>query len=86
MTMGVIEMSVDEICGEEIICSVINGGWVSNHKGVNVPNAILSMPYINDTDRADIIFGCEMGYDFLAASFVRCKEDIFGSKEDSGRA
>ncbi len=73
---GLIEMSVDEICGEEIICSVINGGWVSNHKGVNVPNAILSMPYINDTDRADIIFGCEMGYDFLAASFVRCKEDI----------
>ncbi len=43
---GLIEMSVDEICGEEIICSVINGGWVSNHKGVNVPNAILSMPYI----------------------------------------
>ena len=45
---GLIEMFVDEIRGEEIVCKVINGGWVSNHKGVNVPNAILSMPYIND--------------------------------------
>ena len=73
---GLIEMSVEEIRGEEIICTVINGGWVSNHKGVNVPNAVLSMPYINDADREDIIFGCEMGYDFIASSFTRCKEDI----------
>ncbi len=73
---GLIEMFVDEIRGEEIVCKVINGGWVSNHKGVNVPNAILSMPYINDSDRADIVFGCGLGYDFIAASFVRCKEDI----------
>lgn len=73
---GLIEMLVEEIKGEEIICRVVNGGVVSNRKGVNVPNAILSMPYINDSDRADIIFGCEMGYDFIAASFARCKEDI----------
>ncbi len=73
---GLIEMIVEEIKEEEIVCAVVNGGMVSNHKGVNVPNAILSMPYVNDTDRADIIFGCEMGYDFIAASFTRCKEDI----------
>ncbi|HBA69983.1 MAG TPA: pyruvate kinase [Lachnospiraceae bacterium] len=73
---GLIEMTVEEIKGEEIICSVVNGGWISNHKGVNVPNAVLSMPYVNDTDKEDIIFGCEMGYDFIAASFTRCKEDI----------
>lgn len=73
---GLIEMIVDEIKGEEIICTVVNGGPVSNHKGVNVPNAILSMPYINDSDRADIVFGCEMGFDFIAASFARTKEDI----------
>ena len=73
---GLIEMIVEEIRGEEIVCTVVNGGMVSNHKGVNVPNAILSMPYINDSDREDIIFGCEMGYDFIAASFTRCKEDI----------
>ncbi|NLL75682.1 MAG: pyruvate kinase [Clostridiales bacterium] len=73
---GLIEMMVTDIKGEEIICTVVNGGPVSNHKGVNVPNAILSMPYISDTDRADIVFGCKMGYDFIAASFVRTKEDV----------
>lgn len=73
---GLIEMQVEEIRGEEIICRVINGGFVSNHKGVNVPGAVLSMPYINETDRGDILFGIEMGYEFIAASFARCKEDI----------
>lgn len=73
---GLIEMQVEDIQGEEIICRVINGGFVSNHKGVNVPGAVLSMPYINETDRSDILFGIEMGYEFIAASFARCKEDI----------
>ncbi len=73
---GLIEMVVDEIEETDIICTVVNGGPISNNKGVNVPGAILSMPYINDTDRSDIMFGCDMGFDFLAASFVRCKEDI----------
>lgn len=73
---GLIEMSVKEISGEEIRCQVINGGFVSDHKGINVPGAVLSMPYISETDRADILFGIETGYDIIAASFVRCKEDI----------
>lgn len=73
---GLIEMNVEEISGEEIICRVINGGVVSNHKGVNVPGAVLSMPYISDVDREDILFGIEMGYEFLAASFARTKDDI----------
>ncbi|WP_251209384.1 pyruvate kinase [Acetatifactor aquisgranensis] len=73
---GLIEMTVEEIRGEEIVCRVVNGGFVSNHKGLNVPGAVLSMPYISEVDRADILFGIEMGHDILAASFVRCKEDI----------
>lgn len=73
---GLIEMSVVEIRDTDIVCRVINGGFVSNHKGVNVPGAKLSMPYISDTDREDIIFGTEMGFDFLAASFARCAQDI----------
>ncbi|MDE7045354.1 MAG: pyruvate kinase, partial [Acetatifactor sp.] len=73
---GLIEMKVEEISGEEILCRVINGGFVSNHKGVNVPGAILSMPYISDVDRADILFGIEMGFEFLAASFARTRADI----------
>ena len=73
---GLIEMTVERIQGEEIICHVVNGGFVSNHKGVNVPGAVLSMPYISEVDRQDILFGIEMGYDLLAASFVRCRDDI----------
>lgn len=73
---GLIEMVVDEIDEADIICTVINGGPISNHKGVNVPGAALSMPYISDVDKSDIMFGCDMGFDFLAASFVRCREDI----------
>ena len=73
---GLIEMVVDAIEETDIICTVVNGGPISNHKGVNVPGAILSMPYISEVDRSDIMFGCDMGFDFLAASFVRCKEDI----------
>ncbi len=73
---GLIEMTVEAITGEDIICRVINGGTVSNHKGVNVPGANLSMPYLSDTDRADIEFGITMGFDFLAASFARTKDDI----------
>ncbi len=73
---GLIEMIVERIQGEEIVCRVVNGGCVSNHKGVNVPGAVLSMPYISEVDLQDILFGIEMGYDLLAASFVRCREDI----------
>ena len=73
---GLIEMVVEEIDGEEIRCKVINGGFVSNHKGVNVPGVVLSMPYISEVDRSDILFGIEMGYEFIAASFARTKEDI----------
>lgn len=73
---GLIEMRVEEMKGKDIICHVVNGGFVSNHKGVNVPGAVLSMPYISEVDRADIEFGVEMGFDFLAASFARTKEDI----------
>ena len=78
---GKIEMEVSKIVGEEILCTVKNGGVVSNHKGINVPGARLSMPYISDVDREDILFGIQMGFDFIAASFVRTKEDILDIKQ-----
>lgn len=73
---GLIEMVVEEIKDNDIVCRVVNGGFVSNHKGVNVPGAVLSMPYISPVDMDDIVFGIEHGFDFLAASFARTKEDI----------
>ena len=73
---GLIEMKVEKVEKTNIICRVINGGVVSNNKGINVPDVNLSMPYLSDKDREDILFGIEQDVDFIAASFVQCKEDI----------
>lgn len=73
---GLIELKVLEVTDTDVVCEVICGGPVSNHKGVNIPNVDLSMPYISDVDRSDIVFGIEQGFDFIAASFVRCADDI----------
>lgn len=73
---GLISMHVESLTDTDIVCVVENGGPVSNHKGVNVPNVSLSMPYVSEKDRADIIFGIEQGFDFIAASFVRTADDI----------
>ena len=73
---GLVGMKVDAIQGDDIICTVQNGGPVSNHKGVNVPGTKLSMPYMSAQDRDDILFGIEQGFDFIAASFVRSAADI----------
>ena len=86
---GLIELRVENVTDTEIHCTVINGGPVSNHKGVNVPDTDLSMPFISEQDRADIEFGCKLGYEYIAASFTRTADDVrqireildsFGSK------
>lgn len=73
---GLIDMTVDKIEDHDIICTVNNGGKVSNKKGVNVPNIELTMPYLSEKDMADIKFGVEQDVDFIAASFVRSAEDV----------
>lgn len=74
---GLIELNVIEIKDNtDIVCKVINSGNLSNNKGVNLPDTSLSMPYLSEKDRADIIFGIETGFDYIAASFVRCADDV----------
>ena len=73
---GLVEMVVTEIKDKDIICEVKNGGILSDKKGVNVPEALLSMPFISDRDRSDIEFAIKHNYDFVAASFVRTADDI----------
>ena len=73
---GLIEMKVIRLDGTDIVCEVVNGGMISNKKGVNVPNVELSMPFISETDYNDIVFGIENGFDFIAASFTRTADDI----------
>ncbi|MCD8366084.1 MAG: pyruvate kinase [Clostridiales bacterium] len=73
---GLIEMVVVEIKDTDIVCQVENGGPISDKKGVNVPNVELGLPYISEKDYADIVFGVEQGFDFIAASFVRTADDV----------
>ena len=73
---GLLKFRIDEIKGTHIICTVIVGGVIKNHKGVNVPNVDINLPSITDKDKEDLIFGCKMGVDFVAASFVRKASDI----------
>lgn len=73
---GLIELRVDKVSETDISCTVINGGKISDKKGVNVPNVDLSMPYLSQKDIDDIEFGIKAGFDFIAASFTRCANDI----------
>ena len=65
-----------ETTEREIRCRVENDGVMKDTKSVNVPGVSLSMPYMNQRDREDILFGIRQGFDFIAASFVRSAADI----------
>lgn len=73
---GLVEMEVTDINESDIVCLVKNSGVISNKKGVNVPGVHLSMPFISDKDREDVLFGIQHKYDFIAASFVRTADDV----------
>ena len=78
---GLLEMTVNSKTDTDIICTVNNDGMISDKKGVNVPGTILSMPFISNKDREDIIFGIQHGYDFIATSFTRCAKDILDIRD-----
>lgn len=73
---GVIELKAEKITATDIVCRVISGGTVSDNKGINVPGVELSMPYLSERDMSDLEFGSKIGFDFIAASFVRNSADI----------
>ena len=77
---GLLELKVINIMngndGDDIVCRVVHGGYISNNKSCNFPGIKLSMPYLSERDKSDLKFGCEMGFDFIAASFVSNDEDI----------
>lgn len=78
---GKISFEVEKIEGRNIVTKVLNDGPLSNHKSINIPNVIIDMPYISEVDRSDIIFGIEECIDYIAASFVRRKEDVYALRE-----
>ena len=74
---GLIMLQIEQVTDTDIICTVLNSGKIKTKKGVNVPGVHLSMPYLSQKDREDIIFGVQNGFDFIAASFVRTAQDVY---------
>ena len=73
---GLIRLETIAVAGDEIHCKVINGGLLTNKRGVNVPGADLPFPVLTEKDHADLRFGVEQGFDIVAASFIRSAEDV----------
>ncbi len=73
---GLVAVRVEAIQGQEILCRVENGGTLSANKSINVPGAHIRLPALTEKDVADIRFGVENGFDYIAASFVRQAEDV----------
>jgi len=76
MDDGMIILRVKDTTEKEVVCEVVEGGVIKTHKGVNVPNVSLNMPYMSPADESDVLFGIDMGVDFIAASFVRSAKDV----------
>ncbi|EGT5618629.1 pyruvate kinase [Clostridium perfringens] len=78
---GLVGLEVVSVEGNAVKCVVKNTGLVGTHKGVNVPGVSIKLPAMTDKDRADLIFGCEMGVNMVAASFIRKAEDVKAIRE-----
>lgn len=73
---GKVSFEVVRIEGKDVVCKVLNDATLSDRKSINIPNVIVDMPYISEVDRSDLIFGIQECVDYIAASFVRRKEDV----------
>ena len=78
---GLVGLKINEIKGNDIICTVENSGIVKNHKGVNLPGVKINLPALTPKDISDIEFGIEQDIDFIAASFVRKASDVLAIRE-----
>ena len=78
---GMVVFEVRELTDTEVICHCVTGGVLSNKKSMSFPNKVMSGPYLSDQDKADILFGIRNEVDFVAASFVSCKQDVLDIRE-----
>lgn len=78
---GLIKLTVREIKGKDVILRVDNGGPVKNHKSINIPGVNIKLPALTEKDTNDLLFGIKNDVDFVAASFIRSKEDVFAIRE-----
>ncbi|HEY0795974.1 MAG TPA: pyruvate kinase [Acidisarcina sp.] len=73
---GLIELHVTEVRGDDVICEVVNGGLLGEHKGINLPGIAVKVPSLTEKDEIDLVFAIGAGVDAIAVSFVRTAEDV----------
>ncbi|OON97390.1 MAG: pyruvate kinase [Epulopiscium sp. Nele67-Bin005] len=78
---GLIELKVTKIEGNDLTCEIINGGLLGSRKGINIPDVFVNLPALTEKDILDIEMGVKVGFDYIAASFIRCKEDVLQIRE-----
>jgi pyruvate kinase len=78
---GLIELEVIEVSETDVKCKVLNNGDLGENKGVNLPGVKVALPALSEKDKGDLVFGCQQGVDFIAASFIRKKEDVLEIRE-----
>lgn len=78
---GLIILEVKEKTDTDVICTVIAGGELSDRKSMSFPNKVLNQVYLSEQDKEDILFGIEMDVDYIACSFVSCKQDMLDIRE-----
>src|SRR5206468_8588712 len=83
---GLIELRVEKVSDRNVICEVVNGGALGEHKGINLPGVKLHVPALTPKDRADLVFALKHGADYIAVSFVRRPEDVLLAKQLIRRA
>ena len=81
---GLIELRVRAIHGDDVECDVVNGGLLGEHKGINLPGAVFSLPSLTEKDKQDLAFGLQQGVDMVALSFVRTADDVRAAKRLMG--
>lgn len=78
---GKIELQVKEINGKDVVCEVMNGGMLGNRKSINLPGTHVNLPSLKEKDIQDLKDGCRVDFDFIAASFIRTKEDVIAIRK-----
>ena len=78
---GLMCFEVEEIIGSDVKCKVIIGGELSDRKSMSFPNKTLRQKYLSDQDKEDLLFGIKHGVDFIACSFVSCRQDLLDVKK-----
>ena len=78
---GLLAFRVEKITGADIECTVLTGGELSDRKSMSFPGKVLKQPYLSEQDKSDILFGVENGVDYIACSFVSCKQDLIDVRD-----